>query len=453
MMYPRLFLARNLLRDDGVIFVSIDDHELENLRCIMDELFGEESFIGCIIWEKKYSPSNDTVDISYTHDYIVAYSRLRQVNEGGTPVSLLHRMERTAAQDSLYKNPDDDPKGSWMSGDYTCNKTADQRPNLYYSVKNPYTGGEIWPNKAAVWRYSKEQHQRNIEEGRVWWGLKGQNQTPRYKRYLAEVKGVVTDTIWLHDEVGHTDEAKKELRKLMPESAGGFDTPKPTRLLMRMLELATTSDGSDLVLDFFAGSGTTGHAVIKANVSDFGNRRFILVQFPEPTRLREYPTIATITKERLTRAFKSDGNDLVDGAHGFRVLKLKTSNFKTWNADYELANESTIAEQLQLHTDHVLPDRSQEDILLEILLKAGYPLASRVEEIGVAGQHAFSISDGNLIICLESAIDAKTLRAIIALQPRPVQVICLDYAFKGNDQVKTNLKLEMQAAGIEFRTV
>jgi len=225
-------------------------------------------------------------------------------------------------------------------------------------------------------------------------------------------------------------------------------------LIKTLCEQSTGED--DIVLDFFAGSGTTGQAVVELNDECGGSRRFILVQLPEPIPASKYPSVSALARERLCRFFgkRFQISQVLEADRiGFRSYRLSTSNFKTWNADYELANEAAIAEQLRLHTDHVLPDRSQEDILFEILLKAGYPLTSRVEEIAAPEQRVFSISDGNLIICLESAILTETLRAIIGLKPRPVQVICLDHAFEGNDQVKTNLKLEMQAAGIEFRTV
>ena len=170
MMYPRLQLAKSLLREDGVIFISIDDNELANLRLMMDEIFGAENFLATVVWQKKYATANDTVDFSYTHEYLVSYAKTRTLNSSGKAVESLQRMDRTEKQDKAYKNPDNDIKGNWKPGDYTCNKSAEQRPNLYYAIKQPNTGEEIWPNRSAVWRYSKGRHEQNVKEGRVYWG-------------------------------------------------------------------------------------------------------------------------------------------------------------------------------------------------------------------------------------------------------------------------------------------
>ncbi|ADH62496.1 Site-specific DNA-methyltransferase (adenine-specific) [Allomeiothermus silvanus DSM 9946] len=458
MMYPRLQLARSLLRDDGVIFVSIDDHELHNLRAIMDEIFGEENFLATVLWQKKYAPSNDTTDFSYTHDYLLSYVKSRRFNEQGKAVATLKRMERTEEQNRLYKNPDNDPRGPWMSDNYTCNKTSEQRPNLYYPIIHPKTGKEIWPSRTAVWRYSRERHEQNVREGRVWWGLNQENETPRYKRYLSEVAGVVADTWWEHTDVGHTDEAKKEFKSLFGEDADAFDTPKPVRLLKRLLQLSTEPDAGDIVLDFFAGSGTLGQAVLEMNQEDGGNRRFVLVQLPEPTRNPNYPTISSVTRGRVQKAaerirsgdeksavrlLEPDGQDL-----GFRAFSLDTSNFKLWDGEAE-----DIQGQLEALVDNLVEGRTQEDVLFELLLKAGLPLSSRIQKKELEGQKVYSVAEGQLLVCLERPIRAETLRAMMALEPKPLQVVCLDVAFVGGDALKTNIALEMRDRGIRFRTV
>jgi adenine-specific DNA-methyltransferase len=270
MMYPRLFLAKNLLRDDGVIFVSIDDHEVYNLRLMMNEIFGEENFLATIVWQKKYAPSNDTVDFSATHDYVMVYGKVRPYNGSGKAIALLGRVDRTEEQNKLYKNPDNDQRGDWASDNYLCNKSAEQRPNLYYPIIHPKTGNEIWPDRTAVWRYSQERHAQNVRENRVWWGLEQENQVPRYKRFLSEVQGVVSDTWWIHKDSGHNDEAKKQLKALFPDTSITFDTPKPSRLIKRIVKLASPDDaaGDDIILDFFAGSGTTAQAVLELNNED-----------------------------------------------------------------------------------------------------------------------------------------------------------------------------------------
>lgn len=276
MMYPRLKLLHELLGETGTFWMTIDDNEMHRARMALDEIFGEENFLAAVCWHKKYAPSNDTADFSAVHDYVLCYAKRRPRDDKGKVVPLLKRMERTAEQNKLYKNPDNDPRGEWMSGDYTCNKTSEQRPNLYYPLKHPKTGKEIWPDKRSVWRYDEARHKKNVEEKRVWWGLEQENETPRYKRFLSEVKGVVFDTWWDFADVGHTDDAKKLIKEIFPEEEHPFDTPKPLPLLERILDMAT--DETSIVLDSYAGSGTTAHAVLSLNKKDGGTRSFILVE-------------------------------------------------------------------------------------------------------------------------------------------------------------------------------
>ncbi len=481
MMYPRLFLARNLLRDDGVIFVSIDDHEVHNLRMLMDEVFGEENFIACICWQKKYAPANDTVDFSPMHDFILVYGKERKNTGGGKAIALLNRQERTEENNKLYKNPDKDERGLWRTDNYLCNKTAEQRPNLYYATIHPKTGEEIWPSRSAVWRYSKERHEQNVRENRVWWGITQDNSVPAYKRFLSDVSGVIATTWWTHQESGHNDEAKKETRLLMEGSGIEFDTPKPLRLIKRIIELATHKQETagdievehDIVLDFFAGSGTTAHAVLDLNRQDNGNRKFILVQLPEKTDNPEYPTIAHITRERVRRVIAklqedrrsresanpglfdkgeldsrlrgNDGGDL-----GFRAFKLDSSNFKIWGGSAPVGASARLAEQLSLYTDNVQPNRTDQDRLYELVLKSGFPLSAKIEEIPLTA-NAFSVADGALLICLAGHLERETLRALFARNPQ--MVLCLDTAFDGDDALKTSVVLEAQSHGIIFKTV
>ncbi len=453
MMYPRLQLAKSLLRDDGVIFISIDDHELNSLRLVMDEIFGEENFLATVVWQKKYAPSNDTVDFSYVHEYLVSYAKSRKFNETGKAVALLKRRERTEENNKAYKNPDNDPRGDWKAGDYTCNKTAEQRPNLYFAITQPKTDALVMPNPSRVWAYSKEAHNENVQDNRVWWGVDQSNPVPSYKRFLSEVSGLVSDTWWEHGDVGHTDEAKKELRTLLGADSDAFDTPKPTRLLRRLLELATDADSDDLVMDFFAGSGTLGQAVLAQNHADHGNRRFILVQIPEATPNSNFPTISSVTRERVRRAAHkiresmngslklSDPPDL-----GFRAFTLDSSNFKIWDTE-----NPDLEGQLLALVQNVVDGRSEDDILFELLLKSGLPLSSTVTTLTVAGKRVYSGSDGQLLICLERPITAEVLRGMIAL--KPAQVLCLDVAFEGDDALKTNIVLEMRDRDVRFRTV
>lgn len=434
MMYPRLFLAKNLLRDDGVIFVSIDDNEMHNLRTLLNEVFGEENFLGCICWQKKYAPANDTVDFSPMHDFILVYARARRFADSGKAEATLAKLERTEENNKLYKNHDNDERGLWRTDNYVCNKTADQRPNLYYSIQRP-DGEIIWPNKTAVWRYSKERHEKNVIEGRVWWGLDGKNSVPAFKRFLSDVGGVIANTWWPHADVGHNDEGKKEIKDIFSAEELIFDTPKPTRLIKKLISLATStrSDEEDaseeIVLDFFAGSGTTGQAVIELNAQDQTDRKFILVQLPQATGSKDLKTIANITRERVKRTGKKLTKD-----PGFRAFKLAASNFKVWSSDP--AKVSDLGKSLQLFADHVTANRQAEDILYELLLKAGYPLTAAIEKLTLAGKEVFSISDGALLICLDRRLTLEVIDAMVARTP--AMILCLDDGFRSNDQLKVN---------------
>ncbi len=460
MMYPRLFLARNLLRDDGIIFISIDDHEIDNLRKICNELFGEESFLGCVVWQKKYAPANDKADFSTSHDYLLVYAKSRPYSKDGKLQSVLAREQRTEEMDSAYSNPDNDPRGPWKPGDYTCNKSAEERPNLYYPIQHPKTGEEIWPKRTRVWAYSKELHEKNVTENRVWWGLDGNNRVPAYKRFLSEVGGVVAQTVWLWEEVGHTDESKKELKALFAEANEIFDTPKPVKLVSKILNLAIKEREGEVVLDFFAGSGTTAQAVLELNKQDGGNRKFILVQLPEPTGRDDLKTIADICEERVRRVIaklnKEDEGKLPLGNEanqdrGFKVFKLAPSNFKLWNGEQPKDAEQ-LAQQLELHIDHILPDRTQEDILAELLLKSGFPLTTKVEKLTLAGKTVFSVAEGAMLICLENELTLEVIKAMAARKPE--RVICLDAGFAGNDQLKTNAALTFKDKDVvKFQTV
>ena len=273
-MHRRLTLARELLRDDGAIFVSIDDNEIFALGMLMNQVFGEANFVANVIWQKRYSGANDHKTIAPMHDFVIVYRMSDAWRR-----NLLPRGEE---KDRQYRFEDE--KGVFRCSDYTCPKSAEERPNLYYAITNPNTGEDIWPSRTRVWAYSRDEHLRNVDEGLVYWGKDGKGKVPAFKRYkhaLRHGDGVVPTTWWPHEEVGHNDSAKKELMAILPEDARSFSTPKPVSLIDRILRIATGPD--DLVLDFFAGSGTTGHAVLKLNAEDGGRRRFILVSNTEAT--------------------------------------------------------------------------------------------------------------------------------------------------------------------------
>jgi adenine-specific DNA-methyltransferase len=465
MMFPRLYLARNLLREDGVLFVTIDDDEAPNLRILLDQLFGVENFVACICWQKKQSPQRDATYFSDMHDYVLVYAKKAKTgkaDESGWEINLL---QRDAKQESRYKNPDNDPRGPWASVDCTINKTADERPNLFYEIRNPVTGEGVFPSHQRTWAFEPRKMKELLEDGRIWWG-EGRKNFPRVKAFLSEVQqGVVPSTLWSRTEYGDNQEAAREIKTIFQETYGVFDTPKPTRLIQGMITLATEpqSDDPDIVLDFFAGSGTTANAVLEQNKIDNGNRKFILVQLPEPTGREDFPTIADIAKERVRRVINNleekdapqEGEFVRDDAikhdHGFRVFKLSDSNFKPWDAG--VAHEAgALVQQLDLYIDHIREGRTNQDLLFEILLKRGFPLTTPVEALSLAGHEVFGVAGNGMLICLERDLSLDLIRAMADLTPECV--VCLDEGFAGNDQLKTNAVQIFKTKGVaKFLTV
>ena len=448
MMYPRLKLARNLLREDGAIFISIADHEVHNLRCVTDEVFGGENFVTTVIWQKIFSPKNSARHFSEDHDYIVIYARNADVWDR----QLLPRTEKMEAR---YSNPDNDPRGVWASDNVTAR-------NYYgkgtYAITCPSGRVIAGPPPGTYWRVSKERFEALDKDDRIWWGEDGNN-TPRLKRFLNEVQtGRVPQTLWRHDEVGHTQEAKKELLALMrsPTSDTVFDTPKPTRLVRRMLQIATSQSENDIVLDFFAGTGSTMDAVFHQNADDQSNRRCILVQLPEPLTQdasSSPATIADLTKDRLRQASEEvwSNNPMFTCDLGFRVFKLDTSNIRTWEPDGDDL-EQTLLDSI----DHIKPDRSQDDILYELLLKLGLDLCVPIETRTIAGKAVRSIGAGTLIACLDEHIvqeEVDSLALGIAewhKQLKPdgdATVIFRDSAFE-DDVAKTNMAAILEQYGL-----
>ncbi len=444
MMYPRLFLARNLLSDDGVMFISIDDHEVHALRRTCDEIFGEENFVCTFIWEKRYSPPPDTKEVGYVHENILLYRKSSEYKMGLLPL--------TDEQQARYKNPDNDPRGPWKPMDYTCRYTRKERPNLYYRITNPNTGKSVLPKETRVWAFSKEVNAKNVEEKRIWWGVDGRARVPALKNFLCDIRqGMMPMTLLKQESVGNTDEATKELRDVIPELKF---TPKPIRLIKHLAAVANLSP-TDLVLDFFAGSGTTALAVLALNVEESSERRFILVQLPEPTGLDDFRYVTDITKERLRRVIapkKKDKQAMGSQAKGagFRLFKLADSNFKPWKG--KLDEQDSIRDQLELHVNHIKKGRSDEDILYELLLKSGFPLSASVEAKTISGKRAYSVANGALIICLARTLTVDLIRGIAELKPE--RVVYLDEGFAGNDQLKVNAVQIMKSKGVtSFRTV
>lgn len=344
LMYPRIKLLYELLSDTGSFWMTLDDNEIHRARAMMDEIFGEEAFSACVVWQKKYAVPGDQAGIAPMHDYLLVYQKAEWRR---------NLLERTADNDTQYRHKDD--KGVFRADNYTCNKTADERPNLYYPVTNPNTGEEIYPNKNAVWRYSKERHEQNVKDDLLYWGKDGKGKVPAFKRYRHLLKtggGTVPGTWWTHGFAGHTDEARKELRDIFPDLTGieATITPKPSHLIGRILEIATEPDS--IVLDSFAGSGTTAHAVLAANQKDGGDRKFILVE------CEDYAD--KLTAERVRRVIK--GYDFT-GNQKEELLREKI-NFTSLNNSKELLHKIDGIENLEKHRFDTISKTVKDGMLI-----------------------------------------------------------------------------------------
>lgn len=453
MMYPRMRIAWAMLRPDGFLFVSVDDREVANLRCLLDDVFGSENFVANIVWEKKYTRSNDAQFFSDNHDHLLVYAR-------GIADTRLLPQPRSEEQAGAYTNPDNHPKGPWKATPLHAKSGSSQDE---YRFQN----GVVWRPPPGTYRRFSDDTMAMMDAGNeIWFGANG-DATPSRKSFLSEVKeGITSVTIWKHDEVGHNHEANSEVKSLV--GPGIFDTPKPTRLVTRMLQIATEARDQCIVLDFFAGSGTTGHAVIAQNAIDGGNRRYILVQLPEPLdpankgertavefcdNLRKPRNIAELTKERLRRAGKKVKQDtpMFKGDTGFRVFKLDSSNIKAWDPATDNL-EKDLTEQI----DHLKADRTEQDILYEMLLKLGLDLCVPTETRKFAGKQVHSIGGGVLMACLDKTIkreQAEELALGIAkwhkeLNPAgDTTCVFRDSAF-ADDVAKTNLAAILNQHGI-----
>ncbi|MFD6949476.1 DNA methyltransferase [Nocardiopsis sp. TSRI0078] len=420
MMYPRLKLARNLLKDDGVIFISIDDNEVDNLKRIASEIFGARNFVAQIIWQKVYSPKNSARWFSEDHDYILIFARDK---EKWQP----RKLPRTEAMEARYKNPDSDPRGPWKAADMTARNPYEAG---LYPVTAPSGRVISGPPRGRYWAISEKRFKELDADNRIWWGPDSNN-TPAVKRFLSEVSdGRTPQTLWFYEEVGHTQDAKKALLKYVPfeHTENVLNSVKPVELIQRILHLSSEPGDGDIVLDFFGGSATTAHAVLKQNLEDGGNRRFISVTIEEPLPKPE-PGFGTIFGMGLTRvrnvaAEMKRSDDTPTGLDtGFRVLRVDTTNM----TDVLRAPNETDQQALMGLEDSVKIGRSGEDLLFQVLLDWGLELTMPVTVKKLAGREVFVVEDDALIAYFDTEVSPELVRAIA--EREPLRAVFRDSAF------------------------
>lgn len=411
MIYPRLKVAKDLLSEDGVIFISIDDNEAKNLKNVIDEVFGEHNFLAQVVWERAYSPINLMKHFSPSHDYILVYAR-------NIESAICKGIPRSSEANERYSNPDNDPRGDWKSSDLSVGPAVESN---IYPITTP-SGRVVTPPSGYSWRLSKSKFEEYVKDNRIWFGSDGSN-VPSIKRFLTELRkqGITPMTFWRYEEVGHSQDATQKLAKLF-EGKKYFDYPKPVELIKRCI--AIYSDSDSLILDFFSGSATTAHAVMQLNAEDGGNRKFIMVQLPEPTDEKSeafkagYKNICQIGKERIRRAAKKIMEESPLTTQnldtGFRVLKLDSSNMK--DVFYTPEDFS----ELDLFEDNIKGDRLNndgEDLLFQVMIELGIELSAKIEKKSIAGKTIWSVSDGYLMACFDKDVNETTIKEIAKMKP------------------------------------
>ena len=430
MMYSRLKLARNLLADDGVIFISCDDNEDGNIKSLCCEIFGIDNFKANISWQKRYTRSNNTIDFTTIIEHILVFSK--SINFS---VNLLPRTEEA---DARYSNPDNDPRGLWKGASFLNPATPQERPNLCYPITNPNTHKTQYPTTNA-WRRSYDEYKKLASENRLYWGIDGLSPIPSIKMFLSEARGLTPINFWSHEYAGNTDIGTEELKSIFDVKV--FNNPKPTSLIKRAIEHSCGQQA--IILDFFAGSSTTAHAVMQLNAEDGGNRQFIMVQLPEACDAQSeaakagYGTIAEISKERIRRAGKKilegDCHEGWNRDVGFRVLKVDTSNM----ADVFYTPDALQQNLLDLTTDNIKPGRTPEDLLFQVLLDWGVELTLPIRKESIQGKTVFFVDDNALVACFDRGIDEALVRELAACAP--LRVVFRDNGFV-SDAVKINVE-------------
>ncbi len=444
MMLPRLYIARNLLREDGVIFVSCDDNEIHNLRCLMNEVFGEENFVAQFIWKaRQFTDARALTKVSTDHEYLVAFGR--------TPDFSLRGIDR---DESKFANPDADSRGPWMSRSMLGLATKDLRPNLHYDVIEPNSGRRFPPNAATGWRYSRDKMENMIVEGRVLFPSK-EDGRPREKKFRSEMQSEFISFRTVIDDV-HTADGTQEVRALF--GAEVFSFPKPSALIAKIAEQVLGDQ--DIFLDFFAGSASSFDAISRLNARNGAVRKAILVQLPEAVAAGSeaakagFSAISDIGRERMRRVIARDTGEfdlaaMGDTMVGFKSFVLAPSNFKQWRGD-GVDTVEQLSEQIRLFAKSEKQGAQVEDVLYELLLKFGQDLATPVKSLDVAGSPVFAIDGGKMLFVLHSFAE-EMIQPLVDLKPR--ELIAIDGVFNDSDMLKTNLVLQCRDAGIRFTCI
>ena len=429
MIYSRLMVARSLLTEDGVIFISIDDNEQKNLKNLCDEVFGCNNFLAQVVWERAFSPINLMKHFSPSHDYILCYAN-------DISKAVCHGIGRSDEANDRYSNPDNDPRGVWSSSDISVGPPVQEN---IYTITTP-SGRNVEPPAGRSWSLSRKAFRERLEDNRIWFGPNGDN-TPRIKRFLSELRkaGITPMTIWKHTEVDHSQGATQKLAKLF-DGKKYFDYPKPVTLIERCLQLY--SDKDSIILDFFSGSGTTAHAVMQLNAEDGGNRKYIMVQLPEETpedseaRKAGYNTIPEIAKERIRRAGKKIKEEFplttADLDTGFRVFRLDEGNYE----DVERSPNDINQAQLDLFLDNIKTDRNELDLLFGCMLDWGVQLSLPMEQEEVDGKTIYTVNDGDLVACFAEGVTENVVKVMAGKMP--LRVIFRDSCFD-KDADKINI--------------
>lgn len=431
MIYPRIKLAKELLADDGVLFISIDDGEAANLMKSCNDVMGEVNFVADLIWQKKFSRANDATYFSTMHDHILCYCKSSiALNNNGWEIGLIPRGDEIPKG---YSNPDNDPRGVWTSVILSAKSGSE---SLLYEIKTP-SGRKVVPPSGRFWSCSKDTFEKWKADNRIWFGINGDG-VPRKKTFLSEVQqGLRPNTILFQDEVGNNQEAKQETKALF-NGLGVFDGPKPVRLLKYLLRVANVH-ANDIILDFFSGSATTAHAVMELNAEKNEKCKFIMIQLPESTEEKSeaykarYKNICEIGKERIRRAAKkiADENPEAKFDGGFRVLKCDSSNMK----DVYYNPSETQQSLFDTYADNIKEDRTPEDLLFQVMLDLGVLLSSKIEETTIAGKQVYNVADGFLIACFDRDVTEETVKAVA--EKKPYYAVFRDSSM-ANDSVATN---------------